>query len=144
MSISRRERPRPAGVGPFEVGRARYFALRNEANRERRRNAETRIRILEANLTLQLNRLAQFRNDTDTHDLTRAERIERDRAAQRQARHVDDIRSELVKQRQLRTMTHDDRLTEWAVEHDGRRLPSPGHYLLARRSTKPFPQHPTA
>ena len=90
MSISRWARPLPAGVGPFEVGRARYFALRNEANRERRRNADTRIRILEANLTLQLSRLAQLRNDTNTQDLTRAERIERDRAAQRQARHVDE------------------------------------------------------
>ncbi|MEL7158351.1 MAG: hypothetical protein AAFN30_17370 [Actinomycetota bacterium] len=144
MTASRNRPPMPSGVGPYEVDRAGYFARRHQANEERRRRADDMVRILESNLELQLERLRQLEASVAEPAPSRAERSARQQDVRRQVRHVDDIRAELVKQRRLRTRTHDDHLIEWAVEHDGRRLPSPGQYLLARRSTKPFPQHPTA
>lgn len=133
----------PDDVEPFSVGRRVYFQRLLAASIERRQNAEAQVAILEDNLVLQEQRLYDIRQLLHKN-MDDGARDQLNRAHGKLVIHVADIRSELERQRSLRTVTHHDHLVAWELEHGDRPTPQPGEYLLARRSRRPFGRRETA
>lgn len=125
-------------VGPFGFQRARYFVERHEANLARRERAALALEILRGNLGLEQQKLSDLQHSVADPTQAESGSVELRRAEEQQRRYLDDIRSEVERTRGAVRVTSADRLVAWAVEHDARRPPEPGEYLLARRSKKPF------